>query len=83
VVLPQAFRTVVPPLGNLLIALTKNTSLAAAVGVLDITARAGKLSTSSAQPVPVFIAAALAYMVLTVPMGIGVGIFERRVAIAR
>jgi glutamate transport system permease protein len=83
VVLPQAFRTVVPPLGNLLIALTKNTSLAAAIGVLDITARAGKLSTSSAQPIPVFIAAALAYMILTVPMGIAVGMFERRVAIAR
>ena len=35
VVLPQAFRTVVAPLGNIFIALTKNTSIAAIISVLD------------------------------------------------
>jgi glutamate transport system permease protein len=37
VVLPQAFRTVIPPLGNLLIALTKNTAIAEAFGVVEAT----------------------------------------------
>jgi len=37
IVLPQAFRTVIPPLGNLLIALTKNTAIAEAFGVIEAT----------------------------------------------
>ena len=37
IVLPQAFRTVIPPLGNLLIALTKNTAIAEAFGVVEAT----------------------------------------------
>ena len=39
VVLPQAFRAVIPPLANVLIALAKNTSLVAAFGVADLTFR--------------------------------------------
>ena len=38
VILPQAFRTVVPPLINVVIALTKNTSIAAAFGTIELTA---------------------------------------------
>ena len=38
IVLPQAFRTVVPPLGNVLIALAKNTSIAAGFAVTELTA---------------------------------------------
>ena len=37
IVLPQAFRTVIPPLGNVLIALTKNTAIAEAFGVVEAT----------------------------------------------
>jgi glutamate transport system permease protein len=44
VVLPQAFRTVVPPLINVVIALTKNTSIAAALGVVDLTAVTSRLA---------------------------------------
>lgn len=83
VVLPQAFRTVVPPLGNILIALTKNTSLAAAVGLLEITLQANRLNTNEAQPIAIYLAAAVTYMILTVPMGYLVGVLERRVAITR
>lgn len=83
VVLPQAFRTVVPPLGNILVALTKNTSLAAAVGLLEITLQANRLNTNEAQPIAIYLAAAVTYMILTVPMGYLVGVLERRVAITR
>src|SRR5688500_20199851 len=44
VVLPQAFRTVVPPLINVVIALTKNTSIAGAFGVVELTAVATRLA---------------------------------------
>ncbi len=37
IVLPQAFRTVIAPLGNVLIALTKNTAIADAFGVIEAT----------------------------------------------
>ncbi|MDP9441455.1 MAG: amino acid ABC transporter permease, partial [Actinomycetota bacterium] len=50
VVLPQAFRTVVPPLGNIFIALTKNTSIASLVSVVDLTEVAGRLNTATARP---------------------------------
>jgi len=83
VILPQAFRTVVQPLGNVWIAMTKNTSIAAAVSVVDLTAVAGRLTTDLARPIPLFAGAAIGYLLLTLPMGLLVGAVERRVAIRR
>jgi glutamate transport system permease protein len=83
VVLPQAFRTVVAPLGNLFIALTKNSSVASVISVLEITEVADRLNTATARPIPVFLGAAAAYVVLTLPTGWAVGAVERRVAIKR
>src|SRR5688572_19262731 len=73
VVLPQAFRTVVAPLGNLFIALTKNSSVASVISVLELTEVADRLNTSTARPIPVFLGAAVAYLVLTMPSGWAVG----------
>ncbi len=83
VVLPQAFRTVVPPLGNILIALTKNTAVAATIAVVETTAIANQLITSSVDPLGVVGASALAYLVITLPLGLLVDRLERQVAIAR
>jgi glutamate transport system permease protein len=83
VVLPQAFRTVVPPLGNLLTALVRNTALASAVGVLDLTGRADELNTSQSAPIPIFIGVLVTYMIVTIPLGALIGALERRMAVAR
>lgn len=83
VVLPQAFRTVVAPMGTVLIALTKNSSLASLISVLDITERADRLNTATAQAIPVFLGAAVAYMLLTLPTGWIVGVLERRLRVRR
>jgi len=83
VVLPQAFRTVVPPLANLFIALTKNTSVAAVVAVAELTYQADRLNQATAQPILVFAGAGVAYLVLTLPSGFIFGAIERRVAIKR
>jgi glutamate transport system permease protein len=83
IVLPQAFRSVVAPLGNLFIALTKNSSLASVISVLEISEVADRLNTATARPIAVFLGAAAAYIVLTLPSGWLVGIIERRVAIKR
>lgn len=83
VVLPQAFRTVVPPLGNIFIALTKNTSIASIVSVDDLTEVADRLNVATARPIAVFLGAAAAYLMLTLPSGFAFGWLERKVAIRR
>jgi glutamate transport system permease protein len=83
VVLPQAFRAAVQPLGNVMIALTMNTALAAAVGVVELTSAANKLNLVEAQPILIFTAAGLLYMVLALAIGLGAGRLERKVAILR
>jgi glutamate transport system permease protein len=83
VVLPQAFRTVVAPLGNLFIALTKNSSIASVISVLELSEVADRLNTATARPIPVFLGAAAAYLILTLPSGFVIGAIERKVAIKR
>ena len=83
VVLPQALRTVVAPLGSLFIALIKNSALAALISVEDLGFTAEELINPTAQPIPVFLGAAAGYLLLTIPSGLVVGVIERRVAIKR
>ena len=84
VVLPQALRTVVAPLGSVLIALTKNTSIASAFNNQElISAMRGLIENNGNAVLQVLVATALAYMVITLPMGYGVGVLERRTALSR
>ncbi len=84
VVLPQAFRTVVPPLGNVWIAMVKNTSIAAGFAVTELTASLQRLSNANAgELVLVLLAVVLGYMLITVPSAFAVSRLERRVAILR
>jgi glutamate transport system permease protein len=83
VVLPQAFRTVVAPLGNVFIALTKNSSIASVIAVHELSFVANNLITFNPYPIEIFLGAAVGYLVLTLPSGLLVGVIERRVAIKR
>jgi glutamate transport system permease protein len=84
VILPQALRTVVPPLINVVIALTKNTSIAAAFGVVELTAVGTRLANANADAVLAVLAGvAGCYLLLTLPSGWLAGRLERRVAVAR
>ena len=83
VVLPQALRTVVGPLGGIFIALLKNSSLAVVIGVPELTAAAETVGTQTARFIPAFLGAAAAYLALTVPSGFAVAAIERKVAIKR
>jgi glutamate transport system permease protein len=83
VILPQALRAVVAPVGNIFIALVKNSSIAITISVAELTGVADRLNTDTARPVQVFLGAAVAYLILTIPAGIGFGALERRVAIKR
>lgn len=83
VVLPQAFRTVVPPLINVFIALTKNTSIASAFAYFELIGVLTRLSNETGRPVPVLLGVALCYLVLVIPAGLAAGVLEKRVAVAR
>lgn len=83
VVLPQALRSVVAPLGSLFIALTKNSSIASLFVVEELTFKVDSLANNTARGIPVFVGAALMYLAMTIPSGIGVAALERRVAIKR
>lgn len=78
VVLPQAFATTVPPLGNLAIALAKNTSIASAIAVGDLLYQGEVLNARTFKTYEFFTAVALLYLVLTIPMSLGVNYLERR-----
>ncbi|WP_049565384.1 amino acid ABC transporter permease [Nonomuraea sp. SBT364] len=83
VILPQALRTVVQPIGNIFIATAMNTSLAAAVGVVDLTAAANRVNLAEAQPIPIFVGAGLAYALIAACAGFVTGRLERRLVILR
>ena len=84
VVLPQAWRTAIPLLISVLIALTKNTSVAAAFAFTELVAVQLRLMTRyPTDALFVFFGIALLYLVITIPLGLIAGQVERRVAFAR
>jgi glutamate transport system permease protein len=84
IVLPQALRTVIPPLINVFIALTKNTSIAAGFFVTELVAVGQRLSNRNpADVVEVLLGVAVLYLLITIPAGIAAGRLERRTAFAR
>ncbi|MCU6481950.1 amino acid ABC transporter permease [Arthrobacter sp. A2-55] len=83
VIVPQAFRSVIQPLGNIMIALAMNTSLAAVVGVLDLTAHINTINLVYAQPVLFYTAGGVVYMAIALVIGLATGRIERKLAILR
>jgi putative glutamine transport system permease protein len=81
--LPQAVRSVIPPIGNIAIALTKNTALAKTIGVAELLAAGDFVEAQTFRTVEAYIAVALLYLVLTLPMAAGVNWLEKRLVVAR
>jgi glutamate transport system permease protein len=84
VVLPQAIRMVIPPLINVFIALTKNTSVAGAFFVVEVfhVARIAANDRSD-EVIPILLAAAALYLLITIPLGLIAGRVEKKVAVLR
>jgi glutamate transport system permease protein len=84
IVLPQAFRTVIPPLGNLLIALTKNTAIAEAFGVIEATGTFDNLVRDFPGSFwPLFLGTAFGYVVIVLAISGVLRLVERRVVVLR
>ncbi|WP_033337811.1 amino acid ABC transporter permease [Catenuloplanes japonicus] len=83
IILPQAFRIVIPPLTNEIILLTKDTSLVYVLGVtsttIELTKFAGDALNTRVNPTPLVVAGLL-YLVITLPLGQVVRYLERRAA---
>ncbi|MFJ2740168.1 amino acid ABC transporter permease [Streptomyces sp. NPDC087440] len=84
IVLPQAFRSVVAPLANVLIALTKNTTVASAIGVAEASFLMKNMVENETDALfAVFGVIALGFIVLTLPTGLLLGWVSKRVAVKR
>ncbi|HEY0542537.1 MAG TPA: amino acid ABC transporter permease [Actinoallomurus sp.] len=83
VILPQAFRTMVQPLVNVFIGVALSSSLAAAVGVSELTNRTQQLNLRYAEAVGSFLVAGVLYLLLAMAGGGIGGRLERRLAIRR
>jgi len=78
VVLPQALRIVIPPLGNEFIAMLKDTSLLSILSVRDMTQRMREFQSASFLPFAPFNSAALLYVCLTLAAASLIGFIERK-----
>ena len=85
VIMPQALRTVVPPLGSVIIAMMKNSAIVGAFGVGGDLFSVGERLTSAQgfAAAPVLTGVLLGYLVITLTTGLLLSLLERKVAIAR
>ncbi|MGV9863204.1 amino acid ABC transporter permease [Rhodococcus koreensis] len=83
IVLPQAFRAVTAPLGSVLIALTKNTTIASVIGVAEASLLMKEMIENEAAIFVVGGIFALGFVILTLPMGLLFGYLSKRFEVAR
>jgi glutamate transport system permease protein len=83
VILPQAFRGSIAPLGSVLIALIKNTTVAAVIGTADAAGLMQKVIENETGTIEVFIIFAIGFVILTLPLGVLFTTMSRRLAVKR
>jgi glutamate transport system permease protein len=83
ILLPQAFRAVIAPLGSVLIALTKNTTIASAIGVAEAALLMKGMFENTAALLSVGAIFAGGFVVLTLPMGLLFTYLGKRLAVNR
>ena len=83
VLLPQAFRGSIAPLGSVLIALIKNTTVAAVVGVADTAKLLATITENEGAQLGVFFVIAMIFVVLTLPIGVLATSLSQRLAVRR
>jgi len=84
IVLPQAFRGAIAPLGNVLIALTKNSTVASVIGVTEASAVMKVMMENRPDVIfVVFGIFAIGFVILTLPVGILFTSMSKRLAVKR
>ena len=78
VILPQAIRRILPPLGNQLVYMLKMSSLVSVIGMQELTRRANELVVTEYRPLEIYTILVLEYLVLILIVSVGVRWLERR-----
>ncbi|MGG3574617.1 amino acid ABC transporter permease [Bacillus gobiensis] len=80
IILPQAIKIVIPPLGNQFINLVKNSSILGLLAGWDLMYHGDLVSSNTYVVFDVYIFVAMFYLLLTIPLSLGVGYLEKRLS---
>ncbi|GIN74125.1 glutamine ABC transporter permease [Bacillus sp. J14TS2] len=80
IILPQAIKIVIPPIGNQFINLVKNSSILALISGADLMYQADLISAKTFVVFDVYLLVALLYLIITIPLSLGVRYLEGRLA---
>jgi len=84
VIMPQAFRGAIAPLGNTFIALIKNTTVAAAISVDEVAMlMKAMIEAHGNLVIPIFLAIAAGFVVIVIPVGLATTLLSQRLAVSR
>lgn len=83
VLLPNAYRVIIPPMTSEMLNLVKNSAIASTIGLVDMAAQAGKLLDYSARAYESFTAITLAYVGINVIIMLAMHLLEKRVRLPR
>ncbi len=83
VILPQAFRGAIAPLGSTFIALIKNTTVVAVIGVADSAGLLSKITENEGASMVTFLLFAMVFVVLTLPIGVASTTLSQKLAVKR
>lgn len=78
IILPQALRIIIPPMGNNFIILIKDTSLVSTITLVELTLTAQRFIGSTYKPFEMYLMAAALYAAMTTTASLLLGVFERR-----
>ncbi|MFE4974910.1 amino acid ABC transporter permease [Kitasatospora sp. NPDC056651] len=83
VVLPQAYRSVVAPIGSVMIALAKNTAIAGSFSVTELLGTYRTINELGYSIIWTFVWIAIGYLIITLAVSAVFNLLERRVAVSR
>lgn len=83
IIVPQAVRAVIPPIGNNMIALLKDSALVSVIGVAELTLSSQMAISRTFRPFEFYVAAAACYYVINLGLEAGLRRIERRIQLAR
>ena len=80
IILPQAFRRILPPLAGQFVSLIKDSSIVSVISIPGLSFRANELVTGTLLTMEVWITVTLMYLVLTLPCSLAIQKLEERMA---
>lgn len=80
IILPQAFKIVIPPLGNQFINLVKNSSVLAFVAGFDLMYEGNMIASDTLQTMPTYFAIGILYLIITMPLSYYMRHLEKKLA---